>query len=105
MAPLSSDVQRDLKDEFHPLIIEDSWEGTIYLEAEVIKEWQGVCGGYKILRDPEGRMYWWGVFPAANGKGARQRLVSFLNRDEAAEALETLFTGRRGRLDHFQVLH
>ena len=72
---------------FQAWIIEDSWEGTIYLEARVIKTWQGLCGSNKILEDREGHFYWWAVLFAPDGGGALQRLVTFLDWDRMATEL------------------
>jgi hypothetical protein len=73
--------------EFQPWIIEDSWEGTIYLEARVIKTWQGLCGNNKLLEDREGHFYWWAVLFSPDGGQALQRVVSFLDWDSMATEL------------------
>ncbi len=73
--------------DFQPLIIEDSWEGTIYLVARVIKTWQGVCGNNKLLEDREGRFYWWAVLFSTGGKQPLQRIVTFLDWDSIAAEL------------------
>ncbi len=72
---------------FQAWIIEDSWEGTIYLEARVIKAWQGLCGSNKLLEGREGHFYWWTVLFAPDGGLALQRLVTFLDWDSMAGEL------------------
>jgi hypothetical protein len=73
--------------DFQALIIEDSWEGTVYLEARVIKNWQGLYGHNKLLEDREGRFYWWMVLFAPVGEQVLQRLVSFLDWDSMSAEL------------------
>jgi hypothetical protein len=72
---------------FQTWIIEDSWEGTIYLEARVIRTWQGLCGSNKLLEDREGHFYWWAVLFAPGNEGALQRIVTFLDWDSMAAEL------------------
>jgi hypothetical protein len=72
---------------FQTWIIEDSWEGSIYLEARVIRTWQGLCGSNKLLEDREGHYYWWAVLFAADGGRALQRVVTFLDWDSVADEL------------------
>jgi hypothetical protein len=69
---------------FQAWIIEDSWEGSRYLEARVIKTWQGLCGSNKLLEGREGHFYWWAIFYAPDGGRALQRLVTFLDWDSMA---------------------
>lgn len=68
-------------------IIEDSWEGTKYVEARLIKSWQGVCGVYKLLEAPDGQYFFWTVLPAVEGRGALQRLVIFPDQETMAAEL------------------
>lgn len=87
MAPSNFSHQSRPAADFQPLIIDDSWEGTIYLEARLIKSWQGLCGSNRLLEDRQGRFYWWTVLLAPEGGEALQRLVAFLDWDSMAEAL------------------
>lgn len=87
MAPLNFKDHGWSGGEFQPWIIEDSWEGSIYLEARVVRTWQGICGANTLLADREGRYYWWTVLPAAEGGRALQRVVTFLDWDHAAAEL------------------
>lgn len=72
---------------FQNWIIEDSWEGTIHLEARVLKTWLGLCGHNKLLEDREGHLYWWAVLFAPDGGSALQRIVTFLDWDSMAAEL------------------
>ncbi|MBM4289581.1 MAG: hypothetical protein FJ135_15815 [Deltaproteobacteria bacterium] len=85
MAP--SNTEPAVKRDFQPLIIEDAWDGTVYLEARVLKTWQGICGANKLLEDREGRYYWWAVLFGPEGGPGLQRVVTFLDWDSMAEAL------------------
>jgi hypothetical protein len=87
MAPLNSKRGGAGARDFEPLIIEDSWEGSIYLEARVVKTWQGISGNNKLLEDREGRFYWWAVFFSSDGGQALQRVVTFLDWDSMATEL------------------
>jgi hypothetical protein len=69
-------------------IIEDSWDGTIYLEARLCCSWQGCCGSYKLLEGPDGQCYFWAVLPGGDGFGALQRLVSFQDQETMAAELD-----------------
>lgn len=73
--------------EFQTWIIEDSWDGTISLEARVVRTWQGLCGTNKLLEDRDGRFFWWAVLFAPEGGLALQRIVSFLDWDSMAAEL------------------
>lgn len=87
MAPLNFSQDIGARPGFQPWIIEDSWDGTIYLEARLCCSWQGCCGFYKLLEGPDGQYYFWAVIPAADGFGARQRLVSFPDQESMMAAL------------------
>jgi hypothetical protein len=87
MARLNSKKSLAAEKEFQPLIIEDSWEGSIYLEARLIRTWQGLCSSNKLLEDRDGHFYWWAVFYALEGGEPLQRLVSFLDWDSMATEL------------------
>jgi hypothetical protein len=87
MAPSNFEASGAGEGEFQAWIIEDSWEGTIYLEARIIKMWQGLCGSNKILEDREGHFFWWTVLLAPEGEAALQRLVTFLDWDSMAAEL------------------
>lgn len=88
MAPLNSNQEVVGKPSFQRWIIEDSWDGTIYLEARLYLSWQGCCGSYKLLVGPDGRHYFWAVLPGSDGRGALQRLVSFQDQETMAAALD-----------------
>jgi hypothetical protein len=87
MARLNFEDAEAKEREFQAWIIEDSWEGSIYLEARVIRTWQGLCGSNKLLEDREGHYYWWAVLFAADGGRALQRVITFLDWDSVAEEL------------------
>jgi hypothetical protein len=87
MAPSNFEKSGGEEREFQTWIIEDSWQGTIYLEARVIKLWQGLCGSNKILEDREGHFFWWTVLYAPEGELALQRLVTFWDWDSMAAEL------------------
>jgi hypothetical protein len=87
MARLNSNNGGDEGRGFQPWIIEDSWEGTIYLEARLVGTWQGLCGSNKILEDREGHFYWWVILVAPETGRALQRLVTFLDWDSIATEL------------------
>jgi hypothetical protein len=72
---------------FQQWIIEDSWEGTIYLEARLLGTWMGICGSNKILEDREGRFYWWVVLVTPESGGTLQKVVTFLDWDSIAAEL------------------
>jgi hypothetical protein len=73
--------------EFQAWIIEDSWEGTRYLEARLLRTWQGLCGSNKLLEDREGHFYWWVVFFSHEAGRALQRVVTFMDWDSMAAEL------------------
>jgi hypothetical protein len=73
--------------EFQAWIIEDSWEGSRYIEARLLRTWQGLCGSNKLLEDREGRFYWWVVFFTPEAGRALQRVVTFLDWDSLAAEL------------------
>ena len=87
MAPLNSSNTGAGGKEFQQWIIEDSWDGTMYLEARVVKTWRGVCGTNKLLEDREGHFFWWVILFAPEGDVALQRLVRFLDWDSMATEL------------------
>lgn len=95
MAPSNFNRRQGWPDRFQSLIIEDSWEGTVHLEARLLRSWQGVCGSHRLLEDRAGHFYWWTVFFAPEGGSALQRLVRFLDWDSVAEALGISETWRR----------
>jgi hypothetical protein len=106
MAPLNFKCQGAGPRDFQALIIEDSWEGTIYLQARVIKTWQGLCGSNKLLEDREGRFYWWSVLSPPDGGQALQRVVSFLDWDSmAAELGITESWGQDARVEMAGSIH
>ena len=99
MAPLNFKESGAREKEFQPWIIEDSWDGTIYLEARLIRTWQGLCGTNKLLEDREGHFFWWAVLFAPEGEVALQRIVTFLDWDSmAAELGITEMEGRVNRV-------
>ena len=87
MARLNSKDAVTGKKEYQAWIIEDSWEGSFFVEARVIRAWQGLCGSNKLLEDREGRYYWWAVLFAPDGGRALQRIVTFLDWDSMAAEL------------------
>ena len=87
MAQLNFKISHAAEKEFQQWIIEDSWEGNIFLEARLIKTWQGLCGSNKLLEDREGHFYWWAVFFAPEGGSPLQRIVTFLDWDSMAAEL------------------
>ncbi len=99
MAPLNFKETGGGEKEFQKWIIEDSWEGTIFLEARLIRTWQGLCGTNKLLEDREGHFFWWVVFFAPEGGLALQRIVTFLDWDSmAAELGITEIEGKVNRI-------
>jgi hypothetical protein len=99
MAPLNFKETGAGEKEFQKWIIEDSWDGTIYLEARVIRTWQGLCGTNKLLEDREGHFFWWAVLFAPEGGLALQRIVTFLDWDSmAAELGITEMEGKKNRI-------
>ncbi len=88
MAPSSFNQEVAGRPGFQRWIIEDSWDGTIYLEARLYLSWQGCCGSYKLLEGPDGQYYFWAVLPGSDGRGALQRLVSFQDQETMAAALD-----------------
>jgi hypothetical protein len=87
MARLNFNESREAEKEFQQWLIEDSWEGHIFLEARLIRTWQGLCGSNKLLEDREGHFYWWAVFFAPEGGEPLQRVVRFLDWDSMAAEL------------------
>ncbi len=87
MARLNFNNDGDEGRGFQAWIIEDSWEGTIYLEARLVGTWQGLCGSNKILEDREGHFYWWVILVAPESERALQRLVTFLDWESIAAEL------------------
>jgi hypothetical protein len=87
MAQLSFNDGWDEGGDFQRWIIEDSWEGTIYLEARLVDIWMGIFGTNKILEDREGHYYWWLILLAPERGGALQRIVTFLDWDSMAAEL------------------
>ena len=99
MAPLNFKETGAGEKEFQQWIIEDSWDGTIFLEARVIRTWQGLCGTNKLLEDREGHFFWWAVLFAPEGGLALQRIVTFLDWDSmAAELGITEMEGKVNRI-------
>jgi hypothetical protein len=94
MEPLNFRENGVGEEDFQKWLIEDSWEGSIFLEARVIKTWQGLCGTNKLLEDREGRFFWWAVLYAPEGGLALQRIVSFLDWDSMAAELGITEIGR-----------
>lgn len=87
MAPLNFKAAGAGEHAFQKWIIEDSWDGTIFLEARVVKTWQGVCGTNKLLEDREGHFFWWATLFTPEGEVALQRVVTFLDWDSMAAEL------------------
>jgi hypothetical protein len=99
MAPLNFKASGAGEKEFQQWVIEDSWDGRIFLEARVVRTWQGLCGTNKLLEDREGHFYWWAVLYAPEGGLALQRLVTFLDWDSmAAELGITEIEGKPDRI-------
>ncbi|MGQ9920366.1 MAG: hypothetical protein ACUVRZ_03445 [Desulfobacca sp.] len=88
MAPSSFSSDASAPATYQNWIIEDSWEGTIYLIARLCRSWQGCCGSYKLLEGADGQYYFWAVVPANDGIGVRQRLVRFQDQETMAAALD-----------------
>lgn len=89
MAPsnFNSGLVPTQEQEYQVWIIEDSWEGAVYLEARLVKTWQGLCGSHRLLADREGQWYWWAVFFAPEGRGALQKVVNFPDWESLAAEL------------------
>jgi hypothetical protein len=101
MAPLNFKTSEAGEKEFQQWVIEDSWDGSIFLEARVVKSWQGLCGTNKLLEDREGHFYWWAVLYAPEGGLALQRIVTFLDWDSMAAELG--ITENEGRVDRIMT--
>jgi hypothetical protein len=89
MAPLNFKENQSPTPEkdYQVWIIEDSWDGAVYLEARLVKTWQGLCGSHRLLEDRQGQWYWWAVFPAPEGRGALQKVVNFPDWESLAAEL------------------
>jgi hypothetical protein len=83
MAPLNFEDRGTGEREYQCWVIEDSWEGCIFLEARVIKAWQGLCGNNKLLEGRDGHFYWWAVLFTPGQP--LQRVITFLDWDSVVE--------------------
>ncbi len=98
-APLNFKTSEAGEKEFQQWVIEDSWDGTIYLDARLLRTWQGLCGTNKLLEDRDGRFFWWAVLFAPEGGPALQKIVTFQDWETVAAELGIAETeGKAGRL-------